>query len=178
MLPGGSLSKHGYTKRWGFFSGVCPGAGHQPFELSKDAIEPAIANVRRVIAEVEAEIDALENLDSEVNAKPVAWHHTYKRYGYVWEQVPVVDFASKAYDSGTLYSASVQVTEVSPDKIHRNRIEAYGAAWKLSSLRHWVHFLNEKYAKHLRAQNGGRRDWVRWQEDRLKNWAPKPLTPR
>lgn len=38
-LPGGVLSKHGYTTRWGFFEKVCPGSGHLPFEVSADMIE-------------------------------------------------------------------------------------------------------------------------------------------
>lgn len=33
-----NLAKHGYTKRWGFFSGTCPGSGHQPYEYSADLI--------------------------------------------------------------------------------------------------------------------------------------------
>ena len=37
-LPGNVLSKHGYTTRWGFFSGVCPGASYEPFEVSCDLI--------------------------------------------------------------------------------------------------------------------------------------------
>ena len=69
MLPGGVLSKHGYTVQWGFFSGVCNGAGHLPFEQSKDAIAGVMASVAATIKSVQAEIDELENIDSEINGK-------------------------------------------------------------------------------------------------------------
>ena len=45
-LPSGVLSKHGYTVHWGFFSGVCQGQGHAPFEKSTAAIEGVIMSVK------------------------------------------------------------------------------------------------------------------------------------
>jgi hypothetical protein len=41
-LPGGLLSKHGYTVDWGYFNGVCWGAHHQPLELDRKILDGAI----------------------------------------------------------------------------------------------------------------------------------------
>lgn len=182
MLPGGTLSNHGYTRKWGFFNGICAGAGHQPFELSKDRIAGAVADVEKTIAEVEARIAELENLDSETNGKAEAWNHTYKQSGiYTWEKVPVSNLTSRTYSEGgsTHYSAEITVTSWrNPQQPKQESIQAYDAAWKLPTIRHWVHFLNCKFAKSLRQDNSGRRDWVRWQQGRMENWAPKALKPR
>lgn len=179
MLPGGLLSKHGYTRKWGFFSGVCAGSGHFPFETHTDRIAGAVAGVEQTIAEVNAEIAELENLDSEVNGKPEAWHHTYKAYGgYVWERVPVGNLDHKVYGDRTCYSAEITVASGRKPEPRQEQIQAHDAAWNLPTLRHWVHFLNCKYAKHLRQQNSARRDWVKWQQQRLADWSVKPLTLR
>src|SRR6185369_7276388 len=63
-LPGDVLSKHGYTTRWGFFSGTCPGSGYRPFEVAFDRIQLSIDNVKAQIAGIEREIVAM-------NAAPV-----------------------------------------------------------------------------------------------------------
>jgi hypothetical protein len=188
-LPGGNLSKHGYTKRWGFFSGVCHGAGYLPFEVSKDQIAGAVVAVESKIAAVESEIADLENILSAVNSGDEAMANEYVGNSrYCWEKVRVINFkvqeypASGSCEAFVTYKADSQI--IRKDGYGENAkyfqprdINAYSECFNLSSVRHWVHFLNCKYAKHLRSQNSARRDWVKWQQDRLANWAPKPLTP-
>lgn len=66
-LPGGRLSLHGYTTRWGFFSGVCPGSTWLPFEVSADRIAIAIEANGQYIARLEVkEAEALANPGPEV----------------------------------------------------------------------------------------------------------------
>lgn len=184
MLPGGVLSKHGYTVKWGFFSGVCAGAHQLPFEISKDAIAGVITSVEAQIKLVSAEIAELENLDSEINGKETAWLHVYGTYtGYIWKTAKVVEFEGRnlyadepAHAPVMVYYAKTLVEgepEAKPKKL-----ETYDQSFNLSSVRHHVHYLNCKYAKHLRQQNSSRRDWVTWQQGRLANWAPKPLVER
>ena len=50
-LPGNRLASHGYTVRWGFFSGVCSGSNQLPLEQSCDYLR----NVRDA---VQASIDS------------------------------------------------------------------------------------------------------------------------
>ena len=57
-LPAGSLSKHGYTVEWGYFSGVCPGAHELPLEQDRSVLD-------RIMVELEAEADCLEAPDTE-----------------------------------------------------------------------------------------------------------------
>lgn len=184
MLPGGVLSKHGYTRKWGFFNGVCAGAGHAPFEQSKDLIAGAIKNIEAQIKEVSAQIAELENFDSKINGQETAKRRLYSSYlGYYWADVKVVEFETKnlhANEPGSepLFYYNAKTLE-SKEGAKPERLETYDASWKLSSVRHFVHFLNSKYAKEeLRKQNASRRDWIKWQTGRLANWTPKPLTER
>ena len=60
-LPKGLLSLHGYTTRYGFFEGTCPGSSWAPWELSKDLAEQNIVHVKR---RLEAEQERLADPDS------------------------------------------------------------------------------------------------------------------
>ena len=59
-LPKGQLSKHGYTKQWGFFNGTCWGAEHLPFEQSIDLIEGAIKQANEQCAKLAVESESLK----------------------------------------------------------------------------------------------------------------------
>lgn len=79
-LPQGALSKHGYTKEWGFFAGTCPGSGWLPFEVSTDRIEQGI---------IDAELSArrLRHQIAEVRANegPVVMRRDYNTKGKPWK---------------------------------------------------------------------------------------------
>jgi hypothetical protein len=186
MLPGGVLSNHGYTVKWGFFSGICAGAGHLPFEQSKDAIAGVVASVEAQIKKVEAEIAELENKDSEINGKDEAWKHCYNSYmGYTWKTVKLVEFERRniyADQPGhePAFYCYIKTLEDTKDRLGRparpERLDIYD--FKPESVRDFAHYLNCKYAKTLRSQNASRRQWITWQQGRLANWAPKPLKER
>lgn len=53
-LPKGKLSLHGYTTRFGFFSGICGGAKELPFEKSCDLVKLYIEKAKTQLASVEA----------------------------------------------------------------------------------------------------------------------------
>lgn len=175
MLPAGRLSNHGYTVKWGFFSGVCTGSFQLPFEQSCALIADAVRKMEENIAQVSSHCDDLENIESAVNQLGAATVHVYPRHGheYFWKDCPVINFAKHDLEGGHSYYSCDYVFE---ERAHK--IEAYDKSFGFSSPAHWVHFLNCKYAAHLRKQNSQRRDWVTWQKNRLANWAPKPLTPR
>ncbi len=46
MLPGGTLSLHGYKVTYGFFSGICHGAKAKPFEQAHDLVDEAIVRAQ------------------------------------------------------------------------------------------------------------------------------------
>lgn len=41
-LPGGRLSKHGYTVDWGYFNGICSGAEHKPLEEDRTILDRTV----------------------------------------------------------------------------------------------------------------------------------------
>ena len=182
MLPDGVLAKHGYTVRWGFFSGTCSGSGRLPFEQSTDAIAEAIAHVKKQIASTKAEILRYEDLSDPVNDGTKVWVHVYAG-GYQWVKAQLHDFVVNAEYGRPLYSC--RYTTVEPVRTRRDmkpltdRVEAYDQAWQLASVPEWARFLNRKYATAVLAKaNTSRQVWLKWQAERVATWAPKPLTPR
>ena len=89
LLPSGQLSKHGYTTRWGFFSGVCSGAHHLPFELSCDLIDGALESVRNTLGRLNEEIAELKQpavstaVQMKYESKKWADHNSYYRTAIV-----------------------------------------------------------------------------------------------
>lgn len=69
-LPGGVLSKHGYTTEWGFFEGTCTGAGRLPLEKDRSWLDATVENLR-------AEADVLEKAEPKTIICP-----TTEDYGY------------------------------------------------------------------------------------------------
>lgn len=190
LLPSGHLSKHGYTVKWGFFEGVCHGAGRLPFEQSTDAIAEVIASVERGVAATEAEIAAIEDLGNLVNDGNNVWVHIYetgRRSGYRWVKARLHDLTTDTATYGQPLSACQYTTH---DKFFhlkaRNeaapvseRVEAHDEAWKMHTLAEWARFLNRKYAQSVLAKaNAERRSWLAWQQKRVAEWKPEPLIPR
>lgn len=69
-LPNGRLAKHGYSVEWGFFSGVCHGAGYLPFEQEKAELERVVRSIEKQVVACSARIaelnDGLQGFDSHV----------------------------------------------------------------------------------------------------------------
>lgn len=58
----GLLAKHGYTKRWSYFVGTCPGSDHKPYEKSALEIPPRIPTIEASIKSYELGIETVKNL--------------------------------------------------------------------------------------------------------------------
>lgn len=65
-LPKGVLSQHGYTRKWGFFEGVCQGHGYKPYEEDSSLIPNLIASAedrlkkeKEFYARVEADTESI-----------------------------------------------------------------------------------------------------------------------
>lgn len=188
MLPSGVLSKHGYTTKWGFFSGVCSGSGRLPFEQSTDAIADATVAVKADINATEVEIAGYEDLSNPVNNGNNVWAQIYANREYQWVKVVLHDFVidsttystplSKCHFStispvyGAFRNGSGQSATVT------ERIDAHNDAWGMHTLPEWARYLNRKFAKTLSRKNESRKGWLAWQKKRIAEWAPTPLTPR
>ena len=184
LLPEGVLSKHGYTVKWGFFSGVCSGSGRLPFEQSTDAIEAQVTAVKAQIVATKAEIAKIEDLADPVNDGSSVWAHVYAGYGYQWVKSRLVDLSAKVHE--TFKSSTCSYLLLAPIRGDRDlrhlspaKIEAYDDGLRLHTLPEWARFQNRKYAEAVLKKSNSQRDqWLSWQFERLLKWAPAPLTPR
>lgn len=197
-LPGGNLSKHGYTKQWGFFSGTCWGAENLPFEQSKDLIDLSIARAKQSLADTEAESAALKAGRQFEDGK--AWAHVYVGYAgrgrnqspYRWTLVNVVrevvayndgdgkrEYVKFHYEHEQTESFSgkkrMEKTEVNVPNKWNEKEEKFD----LISLEEANTHCNMGYAKsELDTMAASLRRYIAWQEDRIKNWTGKPLKVR
>lgn len=178
-LPGGSLSNHGYTKRWGFFSGICPGAGHNPFETHRDRIEGAIAGAK---AAIEQHLQAAAAIRAQTDA--YGWYSDHQRGVSVWREVI---FTGEKYADGELAKLGWEKVSFSlkASEVPKYGEKPFGIRSAYSSGFYEGHTAlevakasRERFCKATHDKQVSQlRDYVRWQEQRLKDWAPKPLKP-
>lgn len=60
-LPAGVLAKHGYTVKWGFFSGTCAGSGQRPLEIDRHFCDEIIQQLGEQAAAADARAIEYEN---------------------------------------------------------------------------------------------------------------------
>lgn len=179
MLPNGTLAKHGYTTKWGFFSGICAGSGSKPFETHTDLIQKFIEG---------AELKLANNLEfiAKLQAPPTVakgWVRCYRsaktRYetsGYHWHEVefalhqgkydtrPRVSYANP-YKEGEWLNCYTHGLYVDYTVAHDD-VLAYVAA------------ANEKKAQAVAKENEEIQRYIDWQRGRVANWKEEPLLPR
>lgn len=61
----GLLANHGYTVDWGFFSGICRGSKHLPFEKDCSLVVKSITWAEARIAQIAEEIEETKNWNIE-----------------------------------------------------------------------------------------------------------------
>lgn len=77
----GFMSKHGYTVKQGWFSGVCPGRNYVPMQVSREKTDQLIASITEEVAELIATADKYKS--KEITPKTAL---TYKREEIPFEQ--------------------------------------------------------------------------------------------
>lgn len=79
------LAKHGYTVEWGFFSGVCDGAGEAPVEESTEILDATVSRLSAAAARLEnTEPSQIGEVDIEVeNPDYNAWGRGRARQTYI-----------------------------------------------------------------------------------------------
>ena len=185
MLPAGKLAKHGYTTRWGFFSGTCIGADALPFEQSINLIEAAIANAEREARELAAEAVTLRATSTGARTwttvyDSATWQDRTSRTR--WVEVDVLS-ESKVYSEGT------------PDEWTHTRFYAVtdardmSGAMKPKSIELTANNYRATLADVVLAGNTARanerdrqaaqyREYAKWQRERIVGWAPAELIAR
>jgi len=183
-LPGNLLSNHGYTVRWGFFEGTCPGAHGKPFEESCDLIETAIGNARAQRAGLEA---AIEEIKTNWRLTWIMEHCTWntglkgnfgrevKQRSSYWVQIPTAELQLTVHTDGTVLSATYQKPAEENrvyDKIELVTHKTEELTLEALVIAHNQRKLNE-YTK-LVAQLTS---YIDWQVERVCTWKPGKLTP-
>lgn len=182
MLPADTLSLHGYTKRWGFFSGTCRGARHRPFELSKDLIESCIQGSENAITNLQAERDSLlQPPEPETRAwmKVYIAHKHDGENSYAWRKGTITEQPHQ-YGNGIdtfILRDFLWTEDTTEGRPLTELIKSYefpGA----ESVTRIVAVLNLRYIQQVITPNISRhRQYIDWQRERIKDWAPKPLLP-
>lgn len=163
-LPGNRLSLHGYTTKWGFFSGVCNGAEAQPFELSKDLIAAQVDAVKAAIVRTQADLAELA---------------TTTAYAWVQERVPGTHGGPGGFNDQRwrkIARADLSTPNDGREIVwtgldgKTNRKHIYGAR----SLDEAVMEANEQRAHEVRGDLKQMQQYVEWQTRRMADWAPHP----
>jgi hypothetical protein len=180
-LPGGVLSLHGYTKRWGFFAGTCTGSGWRPFEQATDAIADAIKNAHACIAARQDEAIKLQRHDEAINPEALeakAWISVYRRSrmksGF---EYTTIRRTRHDYDDKTdfYYSYEYLATGEARDGSDEwRRLDLYGMSKNMSEV---VFKLNKTHIDRLAHAVEQFRAYIAWQEERVRTWKPRDLKP-
>lgn len=168
-LPNGKLAKHGYTTRWGFFSGTCPGSEHLPYEVSSDLLQDAMQRAQRAAAAEHEAANALaastepfvtvlvKDAATWANRKPVAR----------WERVPVQSDGTFYYTVERFAHSSATVRTPSTHRI-------YGAYTMADAVR----CTNEPRVAAHRTHAQNLREYAAWLGERIASWKPTALKAR
>lgn len=173
-LPGGKLALHGYeVARFGFFNGVCGGARHEPFEVSKDLIEQFIARAQAqkevVRADIEAARDEARRASDESRE---CWYHVYHRElssrtrgsVFLWVRVKLI-VGGESQTGGRQYVTHFQADGREPESVSYSEIPRF------------IRENNGHYIKDREKTLQDIDDYIVWQRGRIEGWAPRALTP-
>jgi hypothetical protein len=178
MLPAGVLAKHGYTTKWGFFSGVCQGSGSKPFEQATNLIEASMREQREESARLLADASVYEsgtNSDEMmVNVYIGASFNRRQESGYRWKKATLTVVESHRVDDRIYHSINATY-EISGSN---GKVETKQVVRATRDVDAELQALRVEYAKELRRQAAQRSQYADWQEARIANWQEAPLTPR
>lgn len=166
-LPGNVLAKHGYTKRWGFFSGTCAGSHYLPFEVSTDRIAQGIASARQ-------RIEGIEDAIATLNAAPVtdrAPFHHYETYGQLgsgrYEREAIISHNEQGH-----IVITVLVSETAKSVYPGSR---YG--YFTASVAEVVDTLRRERVVRYNKTKGELESYIKWQQKRIADWKPAERKP-
>ena len=161
-LPSGVLSKHGYTKQFGFFNGTCTGSDWSPFELSCGRVAMVISQVEGQVTKLTQDIDKLKIDLVLLSAVPFLQYRPRHQGG------PVEVIASVYQDVNGQNVININGTITSAI-----RHSLYGTPRQIAEK------LVDKRIGRLRDQINQRQQYIDWQRGRVENWvaAPEKLIP-
>lgn len=170
-LPNGVLAIHGYTTRWGFFSGICPGSGHKPFELSTDYIEFCIHSSAKEAAKLRGEAEAL--LAEDPTGQTEFWFSEYVAATYALPSHYRWVRATATFDEHSIS----RVTTVPDHNGNSKTVFATRTDVRGRTIEDVVLAQNIKRADAFEAVARKHDEYIVWQQERVANWTLGTLTP-
>jgi hypothetical protein len=168
-LPNGILSNHGYTVQMGWFSGICTGAKHLPFEKSCDLIQFAIDHTKGSIVTNKSYIEELKVQTEYV------WLHVYVNTSqytgkYIDVKVNKEDLDVEYYGEN---NERIKVTYKHPEARSKQDVGqyVYGASIEEKILEE-----NKRQIRKLENLIEQMESYVAWQTERVANWKEQDLT--
>lgn len=176
-LPGGKLAKHGYTTRWGFFSGVCRGAGHLPYEQSCDMLRELLPTVRdSVNLQRQLAVTARETTGAawvvEVHQPPNA--RSYADQQTVSRLVPVEELTLENHYGAGRLTWKHSKPEMLVAHYPARKDFGYGKGLTMAAA---VALLNEDRALGHDAQARRLQEYADWCAERIAKWKVRELRP-
>ena len=165
-LPDGRLSLHGYTTRWGFFSGTCSGARELPWELDSSLVADAVLSAQR-------QRDYMTKRVAELKAD-----RNPAKVRVEWYDKHLYSYTSAWVDTDTIVEGDVNLwvapitgpsgTEAIARVGYMYESTAMEAAYKA----------NVQHADAIEQHDIASVDrYIEWQTVRLAKWTVKPLRP-
>jgi hypothetical protein len=185
LLPGSVLAKHGYTTKWGFFSGTCTGSGHQPFEVATNLIEDAIARAQATSFNLRAEAITLRATSTGTKTwvtvyDSATWKDRSSRTRWVEVELTEQQRATTGWDGEPVTISSfhytVEARQMNGTMLAKAQtLDTYGATKTLADA---VAYGNKGRAAYLDGQADQYDSYAKWQAARIAKWAPAPLVAR
>ena len=191
MLPSGRLSLHGYKVEHSYFSGICRGAKHLPFEQSFHLVIDEIKMATEALERVEKRIHGLEN---DIDDDTKMWVHTFvpssgmTRSRHIWEPVTLTarpEQRDSSAHGGHYNVVKYSYVEHGGKETGDSRSGFHGVeAWDMPHAtceelrRATVLKYNRTYAKWYQHEATSLRRYIAWHKERMQNWTEKPLLPR
>lgn len=190
MLPEGKLAKHGYRVQWSMFVGTCWGSHNLPFEQDKTLVDVSIERAENEAESLRKYVEKLKSFDGTK-----MWVNVYVRDQkykgeYKWLQVEVTqklrvgsgsDYAWADYtftyeEQGQIKEKEIQYLPTEGTYLRNPNPSAadLANAFQVIGLYTNAQFSKANPESRLRMVE----DYIAYQKDRIRNWAPKPLTPR
>jgi hypothetical protein len=178
-LPKGLLSNHGYTVDFGWFNGICSGANHQPYEESCDLIQRAIDSSKEHKVSLLAQIENLKT-DTSVIHLHIWMKGTQGKSGYQWVTLKAEELVSGDTDENGYFEVSGKYADghdwVDNEYVDVMKTVVVGGRISKDSVETRILEENKTWSAHLARLVAQIDNYVVWQEKRIADWKPMPLT--
>lgn len=178
------LAKHGYTKRWGFFNGTCPGSDAPAYELSAARIQPAIDRISVVIRSLDDSIAAIQAMAlSAPRAGKITISRHLPKEERKWGSDPKENRAVSGFfaveatsetgfirtrfilDAAATFRNGDVVSEINASELYRTN-QFYGCGDPAAHAAKWR---NDEIAD-LRGIRARHVEYRAWLQSRMENW--------